>query len=224
MTADVSPSLHRRVVAEAIGTALLLAAVVGSGIMGDRLSGGNVAIALLAHTLATGAALAALILTFGPISGAHFNPAVSFADASQGGLSWAAACVYVIAQICGAFVGVALADAMFGEPIYSRSQHVRGLSPGVERNGRDVRSLGGHLGVRTSPTRCRSIRRRRLHHGCVLVHCLDVVCESSGHARPSGDGHLRGNPAGGRSWILGGTGDRGLRSDWAVPLVGAGVA
>ena len=131
MAADVSPSLYRRVVAEAIGTALLLAAVVGSGIMGDRLSGGNVAIALLANTLATGAALAALILTFGPISGAHFNPAVSFADASQGGLSWAAACVYVIAQICGAFVGVALADAMFGEPIYSWSQHVRAGFPQV---------------------------------------------------------------------------------------------
>jgi glycerol uptake facilitator-like aquaporin len=81
-------NLSRRIVAEAIGTALLLAAVVGSGIMGDRLAGGNVAIALLANTVATAGTLVALILTFGPISGAHFNPAVTLADASQGGISW----------------------------------------------------------------------------------------------------------------------------------------
>jgi len=79
-------SLARRVIAEAVATAMLLAAVVGSGVMGERLAGGNVAIALLANTLATGAALVALILAFGPISGAHLNPAVTLADASQGGL------------------------------------------------------------------------------------------------------------------------------------------
>jgi glycerol uptake facilitator-like aquaporin len=129
MTSDVSRSRARRLVAEAVGTALLLAAVVGSGIMGDRLSGGNVAIALLANTVATGAALVALILTFGPISGAHFNPAVSFADASQGGLSWGDASMYAIAQIVGALVGVALADAMFAEPIYAWSRHVRAGFP-----------------------------------------------------------------------------------------------
>ena len=92
----------RRLVAEAIGTMLLLAAVVGSGIMADRLSGGNQAIALLANTIATGAALIALILTFGWVSGAHFNPAVSIADASQGGLSWADAGAYIVAQLLGA--------------------------------------------------------------------------------------------------------------------------
>jgi glycerol uptake facilitator-like aquaporin len=81
-------SLSRKIASEAVGTALLLAAVVGSGIMGERLAGGNVAIALLANTLATGAVLGALILTFGPISGAHFHPAVTPAGASQGGLSW----------------------------------------------------------------------------------------------------------------------------------------
>jgi glycerol uptake facilitator-like aquaporin len=81
-------SLGRRVVAEGLGTALLLATVVGSGIMGAQLAGGNVAIALLANTLATGATLVALISTFGPISGAHFNPAVTVADATQGGISW----------------------------------------------------------------------------------------------------------------------------------------
>ena len=85
--------VHRRaLVAEALGTALLLATVVGSGIMGEQLAGGNVAIALLANTLATGAALVALILTFGPISGAHFNPVVSLADASQGGMRVARRC------------------------------------------------------------------------------------------------------------------------------------
>jgi glycerol uptake facilitator-like aquaporin len=115
----------RAVVAESIGTALLLAAVVGSGIMGERLAGGNVAIALLANSIATGAALIVLILTFGPISGAHFNPAVSLADASQGGLSWSVAGRYVIAQIAGAFVGVAISDLMFSEPIFSVSQHAR---------------------------------------------------------------------------------------------------
>jgi glycerol uptake facilitator-like aquaporin len=129
MTADSSGSLGRRLVAEGVGTAMLLAAVVGSGIMGDRLSGGNVAIALLANTLATGAALVALILTFGPVSGAHFNPAVSFADASQGGLSWHAASMYAIAQIIGALIGVAIADAMFAEPIYSWSHHTRAGFP-----------------------------------------------------------------------------------------------
>jgi glycerol uptake facilitator-like aquaporin len=115
----------RRIAAEMFGTGLLLATVVGSGIMGDRLSGGNVAIALLANTLATGAMLVALILTFGPISGAHFNPAVTLADASQGGLSWRDVPGYIAAQISGAFGGVAAAHLMFGEPIFSASQHVR---------------------------------------------------------------------------------------------------
>lgn len=104
---------------------MLLAAVVGSGIMGERLSGGNVAIALLANTLATGAALVALILTFGGISGAHFNPAVSLADAWRGGLSWREVPVYMLAQVVGAFVGVATAHLMFGLPLVSASHHAR---------------------------------------------------------------------------------------------------
>ncbi|HZF53835.1 MAG TPA: MIP/aquaporin family protein [Polyangiaceae bacterium] len=117
--------LPRRACAEALGTALLLATVVGSGIMGERLSAGNVAVALLANTLATGAGLVALILTFGPTSGAHFNPAVTLADATQGGLRWRDVPVYVIAQILGAFIGVATAHVMFGEAIFSASTHVR---------------------------------------------------------------------------------------------------
>jgi glycerol uptake facilitator-like aquaporin len=108
-----------------LGAAFLLAAIVGSGIMGERLAGGNVAIALLANTLATGAILVALILTFGAVSGAHFNPAVTLADASQGGLAWREAPVYIAAQILGAFAGVAAAHLMFGEPLFSASRHVR---------------------------------------------------------------------------------------------------
>lgn len=104
---------------------MLLAAVVGSGIMGERLSGGNIAIALLANSLSTGAALVALILTFGPISGAHFNPAVTLADASQGGLAWREVPAYVIAQLAGAFAGVATAHLMFGLRLFSPSRHVR---------------------------------------------------------------------------------------------------
>jgi glycerol uptake facilitator-like aquaporin len=108
-----------------LGTALLLATVVGSGIMGERLAAGNVAVALLANTLATGAALVALILTFGPISGSHFNPAVTLADASQGGLPWHEVPAYIAAQIAGAFAGVAAAHLMFSEPLFSASRHVR---------------------------------------------------------------------------------------------------
>jgi glycerol uptake facilitator-like aquaporin len=118
-------SLARRAVAEGIGTAMLLAAVVGSGIMGERLAGGNVAIALLANTIATGAALVALILAFGPISGAHFNPVVTLADAAMGGLRWAEAPFYLAAQFTGALAGVAVAHLMFGTPIFSASHHAR---------------------------------------------------------------------------------------------------
>ena len=120
---------NRRIAAEALGTAFLLAAVVGSGIMGERLAAGNVAVALLANTLATGAMLVALILTFGPISGAHMNPAVTLADAAQGGLPWREVPGYLAAQFCGAYAGVAAAHVMFGEPIYSASQHIRAGAP-----------------------------------------------------------------------------------------------
>jgi len=121
----VKQSLPRRLVAEAIGTAMLLAAVVGSGIMGERLAAGNVAVALLANSIATGGALVALILTFGPISGAHFNPAVTLAIASQRGLAWREVPAYLIAQVGGAFAGVGIAHLMFGLPLFFASQHVR---------------------------------------------------------------------------------------------------
>lgn len=122
-------TLAQRVTAEGLGTALLLAAVVGSGIMGERLAGGNVAVALLANTIATGAALVALILTFGPISGAHFNPAVTLAAASQDGLSWSDVPLYIGIQVAGAFAGVAVAHVMFETPLFFASRHVRAGLP-----------------------------------------------------------------------------------------------
>jgi glycerol uptake facilitator-like aquaporin len=118
-------SLARRLAAEAIGTGLLVATVVGSGIMAERLSAGNIAIALLANTIATGAALVALILTFGPISGAHFNPAVSVANALEGSLTSRETMLYAISQIGGGCLGAILANAMFSEPLIAYSHHTR---------------------------------------------------------------------------------------------------
>jgi glycerol uptake facilitator-like aquaporin len=118
-------SLSRRTLAEILGTGFLVAAVVGSGIMGERLAAGNVAIALLANTLATGAALVALILTFSPISGAHLNPVVTLTDAWEGGLRWRESPHYILAQIIGGIGGAVTARLMFGLPIVSLSQHAR---------------------------------------------------------------------------------------------------
>jgi glycerol uptake facilitator-like aquaporin len=121
----VKPSLARRLVAEFLGTGVLVAAVIGSGIMGERLAAGNVAIALLANTVATGAALVALILAFGPISGAHLNPAVSVADAFERGISWREAAAYIAAQCGGAIGGTIAAHAMFALPAIAFSTHAR---------------------------------------------------------------------------------------------------
>ena len=123
MGSDVA--LGRRLVAEALGSAYLLAAVVGSGIMAERLSGGSAGLALLANALATGAALMALILTFAPISGAHFNPAVTLAAAWGGAQPWRETPAYVATQLVGALSGVALAHAMFSLPLLSASRHAR---------------------------------------------------------------------------------------------------
>jgi glycerol uptake facilitator-like aquaporin len=119
------PTLARRVFSEALGTAFLLAAVVGSGIMAQRLAGGNVALALLCNTLATGAMLAVLILIFASTSGAHFNPAVSLAFALRGELTWTIAGVYVAAQVIGAIVGVWAAHLMFELPVWQISTTLR---------------------------------------------------------------------------------------------------
>jgi glycerol uptake facilitator-like aquaporin len=118
-------TLSARLASEFLGTAFLVAAVVGSGIMGERLAGGNVAVALLANTLATGAALVALILTFGPISGAHLNPAVTLADALEHGIPWSEVPGYIAVQCIGAVVGAVIAHLMFGLSWYSPSSHIR---------------------------------------------------------------------------------------------------
>jgi glycerol uptake facilitator-like aquaporin len=118
-------NLARRMVAEGLGTAILLATVVGSGIMAERLAGGNVAVALLANTIATGAALFALILTLGGISGAHFNPAVTICDCWQSRVSKRNALAYITVQIAGSFAGVAVANVMFELPVFFASQKIR---------------------------------------------------------------------------------------------------
>jgi glycerol uptake facilitator-like aquaporin len=142
-----------RVVAEFLGTAFLLAAVVGSGIMAERLASGNLAIALLANTLATGAALVALILTLGTISGAHFNPAVTFADALQGGIAWREAPAYIAAQIAGAFSEVGAAHIMFGLPLFSLSLHARS---GAAQSWSEFIATSGLLSVIWGCSRTRS--------------------------------------------------------------------
>jgi len=119
------PRLVQRAAAEVIGTALLLIAVVGSGIMAERLSAGIVGLALLANAVATGGALVAIILAFGPTSGAHLNPVVTMGEVVRGGMAWREAAAYVLAQVVGAFAGVALAHGMFGLPVFSISTHVR---------------------------------------------------------------------------------------------------
>lgn len=121
----MKPSLARRLAAEWIGTAFLVAAVVGSGIMGERLSGGNAALALLTNTIATGAALVALILALGPISGAHFNPVVTLSDAWLGGTLWRETPGYIVCQVFGGISGTLTAHLMFGLPVISLSHHVR---------------------------------------------------------------------------------------------------
>ena len=118
-------TLTRRLAAEGVGTALLLAVVVGSGIMGERLAAGNAAIALLANSIATGCGLWVLIELFGPISGAHFNPAVTVSAAVAGDFAWGDVAPYVAVQIVAAFLGVAAAHLMFGLPLFTASQHVR---------------------------------------------------------------------------------------------------
>jgi len=129
-SASLEPLLHafstpRRLTAEALGTALLLAVVIGSGIMGERLAGGNVAIALMGNTIATGAGLVVLITIFGPLSGAHFNPAVTLAFALRREIGWAMAAAYILAQLGGGIIGVWTAHAMFAEPVLQVSTKLR---------------------------------------------------------------------------------------------------
>lgn len=121
--------LRRRLAAEAVGTAFLLAVIIGSGIMGERLSGGIPGVALLANSLATGCGLAVLILVLGPVSGAHFNPAITVVAALQRDVAWRDVAPYIAIQVAAAFVGVAAAHLMFGEPLFSAALKVRAGPP-----------------------------------------------------------------------------------------------
>ena len=192
-------NLQRRLAAEGVGTALLLAAVVGSGIMGERLAGGNVAIALLANTIATGATLVALILTFGPISGAHFNPAVTIADASQRGISWRRCAALHRSAACRRrrWRAGRASDVWRGavSVLATRSGWRR---PAFQRVRCDVRTPRGYLGLLESTFRIRSPGGWSLHHGSVLVYRIDVICKPGSHRRASPDEHLCRHPPGRR--------------------------
>lgn len=145
-------SVRPRLCAELLGTTFLLATVVGSGIMGERLAGGNDAIALLANALATGAGLLALLLTLGPISGAHLNPAVTLALAARGDLPWREAPGYVIAQLAGAMLGVWAAHLMFGLPVFELASKAR---PGGALMWSEFIATSGLLGIVLIGTRRR---------------------------------------------------------------------
>lgn len=141
----------RRATAELVGTALLLALVVGSGIMGERLAAGNTAIALLGNTLATGAGLVVLIHVFGPVSGAHFNPAVTLAFALRGEADRRSFAVYLVAQLAGAVLGVWIAHAMFAEPILQVSAKLRsGAAQGFSEAVATFGLIGTILGTQRS--------------------------------------------------------------------------
>ena len=195
----------------------MLAAVVGSGIMGDRLDNGNVAIALLANTVATGATLVALILTFGPISGAHLNPAVTLADAWQHGISWRQVPAYVLAQVGGAFVGVAAAHLMFDEELFSASRHIR--SGGAQMFSEFVATFG-LLAVIWGCARSRSsvvpFAVGGLHNR--VVHGFNIVCEPGCYCGPVLHEHVRRYSAC-RCRIYCGSTRRGIGSDGAMYLV-----
>ena len=171
----MTPSLTHRGVAECLGTAFLLAAVVGSGIMAVRLSGGNGALALLCNTFPTGAILTVLILTLAPVSGAHFNPAVSIALALRGELSVTTMSVYIGAQVIGAILGVWAAHLMFELPLWQISGTARSgpgqwFAEAVATFGLLLTILG--CGARTPSAVPYAVG---LHHVCVLVHGLDIV-------------------------------------------------
>ena len=196
------PSLARRLAAEALGTAILLATVVGSGIMAERLAGGNVAIALLGNTIPTGAILAVLILIFAPISGAHFNPVVSLVFALRRELNWADLALYAPAQIIGAVIGVVAAHIMFEMPVWQVSDTIR-TGPGqwLAEGRRDLRSPPRDPRMYRQRAESDRSRRRALHHRGLLVHRLDVLRQSRGDHRALAFGQLRRHSAGWRSCL-----------------------
>jgi glycerol uptake facilitator-like aquaporin len=191
----------KRIVAEFLGTAFLLAAVVGSGIMAAKLAGGNGALALLCNTLPTGAILAVLILTFGPVSGAHFNPAVSTAMALRRKVPWRVAGLYILAQIVGGIVGVLAAHAMFELPLWQVSMNVR------TGHGQWLAEFVATFGLLLTIFGCAARTPAAipyavgLHHGGLLVHRINVVRQSRRNYRPRSLRYLRGHRPGGRARI-----------------------
>ena len=194
------PALPQRAFCEWLGTAFLLAAVVGSGIMAERLAGGNGAIALLCNTLPTGAMLVVLILVFGPLSGAHLNPAVSIGFALRGELAWPAATVYIAAQIFGAAIGVWAAHLMFELPVWQFSLTARsGLGQWLAEAVATFGLLLTVLGCVAQRPACRALRRRPLHHRRLLVHGLDLLRQPGRHHRQVAVRHVCRHRARGRA-------------------------
>ena len=196
------PSLARRIFAEWLGTAFLLAAVVGSGIMAQKLAGGNIALALLCNTIPTGAMLVVLILIFGPISGAHFNPAVSIAFALRGELTSCRAALYIVVQIIGAIAGVWAVHLMFELPVWQFSRHrAYRRRTMVRRSSGDVRIVADDLWMPCPPAAGRTLCGRPLHHVGLLVHGVHVVRQSGRDHCTLVFRHVRGNSARWRAGI-----------------------
>ena len=198
MTDTFSPA--RRLAAEALGTGLLVATVVGSGIMADKLAGGNVALALLGNTIPTGAILVVLILALGPISGAHFNPAVSLVMGLNRALPWREVGSYTLAQIVGGCLGTLVAHGMFDLPLLQLAATAR---TGPAQWFAEFVATFGLLVTILTVVRFRieaiPYRGRALHHGGLLVHGLDLVRQSGRDDRPGPDEHFRGDRAGQRA-------------------------
>ena len=172
-------SLSRRAVAEFTGTLFLVATVVGSGVMAERLANGDVALALLANTMATGAALVELIFTLGGISGAHLNPVVTVMDALERGLPWRETPHYVASQLLGGITGAVVAHLMFGLPPISFSHHARGGGSKVFSEFVATFGLMCDLGLLAFELQRGSVRGRRVHHRRLLVYGFDVIRKSS---------------------------------------------
>jgi hypothetical protein len=187
-------NLRARLTAEFVGSAFLVAVVVGSGIMGERLAGGNLAIALLANTIATGAALVALILTFGPISGAHLNPAVTVADAIEHGIAWSGCTRIHRRAVCwGSCWSDRRAPNVRPALVFRLDPSSTRMVVGPQRVRGYVRTAVGYLGMFATALRSRAIRCCQLHHRRLLVHRVNLVCKPSSDDRPVPVGYFRGD-------------------------------
>ena len=217
-------SRQQRLGAEFLGTALLLATVIGSGIMGERLAGGNVAIALLGNTIPTGAILVVLITMLGPISGAHFNPAVTAVFAIKGEMSGSEALGYVVVQILGGIVGVLAAHAMFDEALAADLNKGEGRAVAVVLGmGCRVWPGSDHSADAESQRCCCRHLRRALHHGGLLVHRIDVVRQSRRDHRASLLQYLRRHSSAGCAAFRYRAADRSRCGRLCLPMASGGT-